>query len=114
MQTISLSSHISRDGKSRYVGIGSLSRPRRRSPAVAILDVKGKSLIQRSYRDDVPPSCVERFLPLTLDMEEENQQVTPCFSDDGINYMHIRHNNLYCELQTDWPHGESNFGCEAS
>ena len=22
-------------------------------------------------------------------------QVTPCFSDDGINYMHIRHNNLY-------------------
>jgi len=30
-------------------------------------------------------------------MEEENQQVTPCFSDDGINYMHIRHNNLYCE-----------------
>jgi hypothetical protein len=32
-------------------------------------------------------------------MEEENVQVTPCFSDDGINYMHIRHNNLYCELK---------------
>ncbi|WVR09541.1 hypothetical protein IAU60_006610 [Kwoniella sp. DSM 27419] len=62
---------------------------------VAILDVKGKSLIQRSYRDDVPPSCIERFLPLVLDMEEENVQVTPCFSDEGINYMHIRHNNLY-------------------
>lgn len=28
-------------------------------------------------------------------MEEENVQVTPCFSDEGINYMHIRHNNLY-------------------
>ncbi|ORY35500.1 Mu homology domain-containing protein [Naematelia encephala] len=62
---------------------------------VAILDVKGKSLITRSYRDDVPPSYIERFLPLVLDMEEENVQVTPCFSDEGINYMHIRHNNLY-------------------
>jgi hypothetical protein len=83
-------------------------------PAVAILDVKGKvsqpvrsvdrlcslaqSLIQRSYRDDVPPSYIERFLPLVLDMEEENVQVTPCFTDEGINYMHIRHNNLYREF----------------
>jgi hypothetical protein len=54
-----------------------------------------QSLIQRSYRDDVPPSHIERFLPLVLEMEEENVQVTPCFSDEGINYMHIRHNNLY-------------------
>lgn len=29
-------------------------------------------------------------------MEEENVSVTPCFSDEGINYMHVRHNNLYC------------------
>ena len=58
-----------------------------------------QSLIQRSYRDDVPPTYVERFLPLILEMEEENVPVTPCFSDEGINYMHIRHNNLYCEDQ---------------
>jgi AP-1 complex subunit mu len=56
-----------------------------------------QSLIQRSYRDDIPPSYIERFLPLVLDMEEDNIQVTPCFSDEGINYMHIRHNNLYRE-----------------
>ncbi|WVQ71941.1 hypothetical protein IAR50_001483 [Cryptococcus sp. DSM 104548] len=62
---------------------------------IAILDVKGKSLIQRSYKDDVPPSYIERFLPLILDMEEENVPVVPCFSDEGVNYMHIRHNNLY-------------------
>ncbi|WVO14381.1 hypothetical protein L204_102014 [Cryptococcus depauperatus] len=62
---------------------------------VAILDVKGKSLIQRSYRDDVPPAYIERFLPLILEMEEENVPVNPCFSDGGVNYMHIRHNNLY-------------------
>lgn len=65
---------------------------------IAILDLKGKPLIQRSYRDDVPPTYVERFLPLVLEIEEEGQQVTPCFSSQGINYMHIRHSNLYCEL----------------
>ncbi|KAG8702794.1 AP-1 complex subunit mu-1 [Ceratobasidium sp. 423] len=42
---------------------------------VAILDLKGKSLIQRSYRDDVSPSHIERFLPYILDLEEEGQQV---------------------------------------
>ncbi|KAG5221499.1 AP-1 complex [Salix suchowensis] len=51
---------------------------------IAILDLKGKPLIQRSYRDDVPSSYIE-----------QGQQVTPCFSSQGINYMHIRHSNLY-------------------
>lgn len=64
---------------------------------VAILDLKGKPLIQRSYKDDVPPSYIERFLPLVLEIEEEGQQVTPCFSNQGVNYMHIRHSNLYRE-----------------
>ncbi|KAG8683967.1 hypothetical protein FRC08_013977, partial [Ceratobasidium sp. 394] len=62
---------------------------------VAILDLKGKSLIQRPYRDDVSPSHIERFLPYILDLEEEGQQVTPCFSSQGVNFMHIRHSNLY-------------------
>ena len=62
---------------------------------IAILDLKGKALIQRSYRDDVYPSAIEKFLPLVLEIEEEGQQVTPCFSSQGINYMHIRHSNLY-------------------
>ncbi|CAD7065819.1 unnamed protein product [Tilletia caries] len=64
---------------------------------IAILDVKGKSLLQRSYRDDIPPSTIEKFLPLLLEMEEESggSAVTPCLSVDGINYMFIRHNNLY-------------------
>lgn len=63
---------------------------------IAILDLKGKPLIQRTYRDDVAPSYVEKFMPYILDIEEEGQQVTPCFSRDGINYVHIRHSNLYC------------------
>ena len=63
---------------------------------IAILDLKGKSLIQRSYRDDVSPSYVEKFLPILLEQEDEGHQETPCFSRDGVNYMHIRHSNLYC------------------
>lgn len=62
---------------------------------IAILDLKGKPLIQRTYRDDVSPSNVEKFLPIVFELEEEGQQVTPCFSREGINYMHIRHSNLY-------------------
>jgi hypothetical protein len=62
---------------------------------IAILDLKGKPLIQRSYRDDVHSSAIEKFLPLVLDIEEEGQQVTPCLSSQGINFMHIRHSNLY-------------------
>jgi AP-1 complex subunit mu len=57
--------------------------------------VGAQSLIQRSYRDDVPAATVEKFLPLVLDMEEDNQTVTPCFTHEGVNYLHIRHNNLY-------------------
>ncbi|KAJ7133334.1 clathrin adaptor mu subunit [Mycena epipterygia] len=62
---------------------------------IAILDLKGKPLIQRAYRDDVPPSYVERFMPLVLEIEDEGQQVTPCFSSNGVNYTHVRHSNLY-------------------
>ncbi|WFC97641.1 AP-1 adaptor complex mu subunit Apm1 [Malassezia yamatoensis] len=39
---------------------------------LAILDVKGKPLIQRSYRDDVELSEIDRFLPLVLEIEEEH------------------------------------------
>ena len=62
---------------------------------IAILDLKGKPLIQRSYRDDVPATYIEKFLPIVLELEEEGQQVAPCFSREGVNYMHIRHSNLY-------------------
>lgn len=65
---------------------------------VAILDLKGKPLIQRSYRDDVDPTAMERFLPLLTEIEEEHgtSAIQPCLSSQGVNYMHVRHNNLYC------------------
>jgi AP-1 complex subunit mu len=63
--------------------------------AVFILDLKGKVLISRNYRGDIPMSAVEKFMPLVLETEEESQSPTPCFTHEGINYLYIRHNNLY-------------------
>ncbi|KAG5461572.1 MAG: hypothetical protein BJ554DRAFT_6213 [Olpidium bornovanus] len=66
--------------------------------AIFILDLKGKVLISRNYRGDVPMSAVEKFLPLVTDLEEDEQAPTPVLTHEGINYLYIRHNNLYCIL----------------
>ncbi|EKM56771.1 uncharacterized protein PHACADRAFT_254087 [Phanerochaete carnosa HHB-10118-sp] len=62
---------------------------------VAILDPKGKSLIQRRYRDDVSEDCVWRFVPLLLELEDDGKMETPCLTKDGVSFMFIRHSNLY-------------------
>ncbi len=66
--------------------------------AIFALDLKGKVLISRNYRGDIPMSAVEKFMPLVLEAEEEQQAPTPCFTHEGVNYLYIRHNNLYCIL----------------
>lgn len=63
--------------------------------AIFILDLKGKVLISRNYRGDVPMSAVEKFMPLVTDLEEDEQAPTPVLTHEGINYLYIRHNNLY-------------------
>ena len=62
--------------------------------AVFLLDLKGKTLLSRNYRGDVAMSAVERFMPLVQEQEEEGRQ-SPVFSDAGIHYLYIRHNNIY-------------------
>ncbi|KAK9457483.1 Mu homology domain-containing protein [Dipodascopsis uninucleata] len=63
--------------------------------AIFFLDLKGKPLLSRNYRGDVPMSAVDKFPMLLLDAEEESSVVPPCFSHEGINYLYIRHSNLY-------------------
>ncbi|KAK9388783.1 Mu homology domain-containing protein [Lipomyces mesembrius] len=63
--------------------------------AIYFLDLKGKPLLSRNYRGDVPMSAVDKFPILLLDAEEESSVVPPCFSHEGINYLYIRHSNLY-------------------
>ncbi|KAF3933067.1 Stonin-2 [Dactylellina cionopaga] len=63
--------------------------------ALFFLDLKGKTLLARNYRGDIPMSAVEKFPVLLLEAEEESSAVPPCFSHEGINYLYIKHNNLY-------------------
>lgn len=63
--------------------------------AIFFLDLKGKPLLSRNYRGDIPMSAVEKFPLLLLEAEEESSVVPPCFSKEGINYLYITHNNLY-------------------
>ncbi|CAG8654183.1 4724_t:CDS:2, partial [Acaulospora morrowiae] len=58
--------------------------------AVFVLDLKGKVLISRNYRGDIPMSAVEKFMPLVLEAEEEQQAPTPCFTHEGVNYLSDR------------------------
>ncbi|OQD68477.1 hypothetical protein PENDEC_c035G04363 [Penicillium decumbens] len=63
--------------------------------AIFFLDLKGKTLLARNYRGDIPMSAVDKFPVLLSDAEEESSAVPPCFSNEGINYLYIRHSNLY-------------------
>jgi AP-1 complex subunit mu len=63
--------------------------------ALFFLDLKGKTLLARNYRGDIPMSAVEKFPVLLSEAEDESSSVPPCFSNEGINYLYIRHNNLY-------------------
>lgn len=63
--------------------------------AIFILDLKGKVLISRNYRGDIPSTAVEKFMTLVLEREEDESSNTPIISDNGINYVYMKYNNLY-------------------
>jgi len=61
--------------------------------AVFILDMKGKVIISRNYRGDVPMNCVERFSGHVLESEEADER--PVWLEHGTTYIYIKYNNLY-------------------
>ena len=116
--------------------------------AVFIMDLKGKILISRNYRGDIPMSVSEKFTkhlygttkqsnattPLRrgsaaaglrglqpcvpcdvltqfaslcfaglircmCSMEDDENQLTPCITDEGYTFLYVKHNNLYCQIQ---------------
>ncbi|XP_041475435.1 AP-1 complex subunit mu-1 isoform X2 [Lytechinus variegatus] len=62
--------------------------------ALFILDLKGKVLISRNYRGDVDMSAIDKFMTLMMDREDE-ESLSPIIIHGGVNYMYIKHNNLY-------------------
>lgn len=61
--------------------------------AVFILDSKGKILISRNYRGDVPMSAAERFISKLT--EDEDLNIKPVLEEDGITYVYIKTCGLY-------------------
>jgi hypothetical protein len=64
--------------------------------AVFIMDHRGKILISRNYRGDVPMSVASRFISKVL--EEEEVSVKPIVEEDGVTYIFVKHHNLFCIL----------------
>eukprot|EP01147_Barroeca_monosierra_P009430 gene9430-1672_t len=60
--------------------------------AVYVLDVKGKVLISRDYRGDLPWNSIDKFFPLVIDAEEEGNPSPIVQADD--------HENLYVVAST--------------
>lgn len=70
---------------------------------IHFLDIKGKSLLSRDYKGDIPSNTIEKFPLLLLELEnDENNEESnykPFINHQGINYIYINHNNLYvCAL----------------
>lgn len=61
--------------------------------SIYIMDQKGKVLLSRDYRGDVPDNIAERFMSLLLEKEEMN--TFPIFRDHNMTYIYIKYANLY-------------------
>jgi len=61
--------------------------------AVFLTDIKGKVLISRNYRGDIPMSICDRFAQYIQEREEVEQR--PVFNEEGTTFVYIKHKNLY-------------------
>jgi len=67
--------------------------------AVFVLDQKGKILISRNYRGDVPMSVASRFISRIIEEDETN--VKPIIEEEGVSYIYVKCNNLYLLATTE-------------
>lgn len=62
---------------------------------IHFLDIKGKPLLSRDYKGDIPANTIEKFPLLLLELENTDDIYKPFINHQGINYIYIQHNNLY-------------------
>ena len=67
--------------------------------AVFILDLKGKVLISRNYRGDIPMSEIDHFMPLITEVEEEGT-LSPILQHEKTTFAYIKYSNLYMVAMT--------------
>ena len=64
-----------------------------------ILSARGDTLITKDFRRELQKGTNELFFrKVTID--SENEDIAPIFNINGINYIHIKTNNLYFILTT--------------
>lgn len=68
---------------------------------IHFLDIKGKPLLSRDYKGDIPSNTIDQFPLLLLENESlsASGECPPFVNYNGINFVYILHNNLYvCAL----------------
>lgn len=68
--------------------------------AIYILDSKGKVLISRNYRGDIPMNSIDAFPKLILEQEEEGN-ISPIIQHDDVTFVFIKFANLYVVSTTN-------------
>ena len=76
--------------------------------AVFVLDSRGRVLIHRDYRGDVPLYHVERFMGKLAELEEE-EKLSPVMEGEGVTYVYLQHSNIYLMAV-----GKTNFNAAAA
>ena len=61
--------------------------------ALYFLDYRGKVIIYRDYRGDLPPNAIDKFQRRLLELEDSLD--VPVFRKEGLTYMWIHKNNIY-------------------
>lgn len=56
------------------------------------MDLKGKIIISRNYRGDIPATATIRFNQLI--QEKDPSELKPVFTINGITYVYMKHSNL--------------------
>ena len=62
--------------------------------AIFILDLKGKVILCRDYRGDVPIKYADKFIARVNELEELGR-TTPIIYHEGVTYIYIQYSNLY-------------------
>eukprot|EP00741_Cyanophora_paradoxa_P020006 tig00021181_g19309.t1 len=59
--------------------------------ALFLMDIKGKVIMSRNYRGDVPMGVVDKFAQR---LQDDEADITPVFHMEGVTFVYVKYNNL--------------------
>ena len=57
--------------------------------AILVLDLKGRVLLARDYRGDIPLKYADRFIAKVNELEDAGK-LTPVITDEGVTYLYVQ------------------------